>query len=76
MQAAFKDEDVKNLKAFLEFIRDKASFSVSLEEAVQLTRFVTFMQQHIRNVNDHVMELISVKEPEPEAKPSKGKKAD
>jgi hypothetical protein len=66
-QLTFSDSDVKNLKAFLEFIRDNATFKTSLEEALLLTRYVQFMQSHIRKVHDHVMELVQVIEPKENA---------
>jgi hypothetical protein len=61
----FRDEDVKNLKGFLEFVRDKASFKVDLEECLMVNKYVAFMQGHIRKVNDHVMELVRVIETPP-----------
>lgn len=80
MQITFKDDDVKNLKGFLELVRDKASFNLSMEDSVLLTKYVQFMQQHIKAVHAHVMEVISLREPEPSSepapKPSKAKKAE
>ena len=73
-QLTFTEEDVKNLKTFLEFLRDHASFKVDLEEALRLGKYVAFMHAHMRKVNDHVMELVKVHEAPPaEAKSKKAK---
>jgi hypothetical protein len=56
-QLTFSEEEVKNLKGLMEFIRDKTRFNISMDEAVQLYRYAMFMQSHIKKVNDHIMEF-------------------
>jgi hypothetical protein len=71
-QLTFTDSDVKNLRSFLELVRDKATFSVNMEDSILLARHIAFMQQHIKQVHDHVMELVRVVEPA-KAEPKKTK---
>lgn len=56
-QLTFTEEEMKNLKGLMEFIRDKSRFNLSMDEAVQLYRYAVFMQSHIKKVNDHIMEF-------------------
>jgi hypothetical protein len=73
-QLTFRDEDVKNLRNFLEFVRDHATFKMDMEDSILLGRYVAWMQQHIKRVHDHVMELVQVIEPVAK-QPAKSSKA-
>ncbi len=74
-QLTFRDDDVSNLKNFLEFVRDKGKFQLDMAEAVQLTKYVQFLQEHIRKVNAHVMELARIIEPAPSESSESTKKS-
>lgn len=56
----FTEEDVKNLQTFAKFVADRAQFDVDWSEAVMLAKFQVFFSQHIKKVNDHIMELRAV----------------
>ncbi len=72
---AFAEDDVKDLKGFMEFIRDKATFALSLEESLRLTKYTQFLQSHIKKVYDHVGELRHITEPAPAPAPAKKQSA-
>jgi hypothetical protein len=67
----FCEEDVKNIRAFAQFIADKAKFELDWAEAVQLTKYRAFVAELAQKVDDHIIELKKVTE---EPKPKKGSK--
>ena len=69
----FTDEDVKNLRGFAELVSNKAKFELDWADSIQLAKYYSFIQGLVRKINDNVMELKSLKEPEPTSKPSKKK---
>ena len=70
----FTEEDVKNLQSFLQFIADKGKFKVDLAEAVQLAKYRVFGAELLKKINDHIIELQKVTDPEQDNGPIKEEK--
>lgn len=63
----FRQDDVDNLKGFLQFVADRAVFrDLDWADAIQLTRYREFSTGLLRRINAHVMELRSVVDTNPE----------
>ena len=53
----FLSEDVTKAIAFGEFVRKKAKWDISSEEAIELTKHLAWYNGLVKKVNDHVLEL-------------------
>jgi hypothetical protein len=72
----FLEEDVKNLQGFLQFVADKATFTLDMSDAVQLAKYRVFGAELLKKINDHVLELkniIEAPKPKRKAKPVENK---
>ena len=67
----FTEEDAKDLANFCNFVSKHAKFDVDWAEAVMLAKYSQFVQQLVKKIKDHVVELERVIEP---PKKKKGKK--
>ena len=56
-QMTFTEQDVQQIKAFGSFLLSKASFNLSINDAMQLGRYVHFMNQLTSKMEAHIMEV-------------------
>lgn len=67
----FTEDDVKNLRGFAELVTQKGKFELDWSEAIQLAKYYSFIQGLVKKLNDNVMELRSIREPEPKSSTKK-----
>ena len=60
-QITFTEQDVQQTKAFGSFLLSKATFNLSINDALQLGRYVHFMNQLTQKMEAHILEVISIK---------------
>jgi hypothetical protein len=69
----FLSEDVTKAAAFGDFVRKRAKWEMSTEEAIELTKHLAWYNGLIRKIDEHVLELKKTFEAKPvaaEAPPS------
>lgn len=69
----FLSEDVTKAAAFGDFVRKRARWDMSTEEAIELTKHLAWYNGLIRKIDEHVLELKRTFEA-PKPAESKGKK--
>lgn len=60
----FTDDDVQSLESFGKYVAQKATFNMSVADMIAFHKLLVQYNQITRKVNDHVMELKQVIEPE------------
>lgn len=63
-QITFTEQDVQQIKAFGSFLLSKATFQLNITEATQLNKYVYFMNQLTSKIEAHILEVVSIKQPE------------
>ena len=73
-QLTFTEEEVKKTADFVQFVYDHGKFELSTKQSLALTRFFGHMNELIKKMDSHIMELKRVvKKPEEEQKIAKRK---
>jgi len=53
----FLSEDVTKAAAFGDFVRKRAKWEMSTEEAIELTKHLAWYNGMVRKIDEHVLEL-------------------
>jgi len=64
-QLTFTEDEVKKTAEFVQFVYDHGRFDVDTKGALKLTRCLTHMNNVIKKMDDHIMELKKVTLPTP-----------
>jgi hypothetical protein len=59
-QITFTEQDVQQTKAFGSFLLSKATFNLSINDALQLGRYVHFMNQLTSKMEAHILEVRNI----------------
>jgi hypothetical protein len=63
-QITFTEQDVQQMKAFGSFLLSNAKFNLTINDALQLGRYVHFMNQLSQKMEAHILEVRSITKPE------------
>lgn len=65
MQNNFNEDDKEKVINFLNMVAQKAEFKLSTQEVIEYFKLLAHMQQIIiPKINDHILEVVKVIEPE------------
>jgi len=74
-QITFTENEVKQVAAFVQLVYDKATFSgISTKDCIAVPRHFQFMQEHIKKMDAHIMELVRITPAPTKAKKKKATK--
>lgn len=70
----FNEQDKQKVIDFVNMVAQHAEFKMNTEQIIEYFKLLSYMQAHIiPKINDHILEVKSVSEPEPEEKPKRGR---
>ena len=73
-QVTFTEKEVQGVAEFVNFVYQKASWNLSTKENQLLSKYLSVMAQHIKKMDDHILELKSVVPATPKAEKKSGTK--